>query len=68
MSQPKGKRLLTDSQVRKIYESRLPEFRKDQDPGLAPFIPWKNIVERTTAEQRAIVYNMKAQYLNHKNR
>lgn len=75
---PKGKSLLTDSQVRKIYESRLPEFRKHQKMQFAGyeqsgnpllFQPmYRNIIPRTIEEKRAIVYKMKAQYLNHKTR
>ena len=65
------KRLLTDREVRKIYESRLPEFtgfQKLLNAKLSAYNeqPHKyiNVITRTIEEKRAIVYKMKAHYLN----
>lgn len=81
MKKPKRKSLLTDSEVRKIYDSRLPEFRPDQkianeiriemyknyggDIDLFP-CSYTNVYARTIEAKRAIVYKMKSKYLNHK--
>lgn len=72
MKTPTSKSLLTDSEVRKIYESRLPEFRESQltDFMLSVVMPdqvyFRNVIPRTIKQKRAIVYKMKAKYLNKK--
>jgi hypothetical protein len=63
MKTPTSKSLLTDSEVRKIYESRLPEFRNTQSRA---WLFYRNVITRTIEEKQAIVYKMKAKYLNQK--